>query len=391
MQKSQNCTNRKIVIALVISELGLGGAERQVVEIANQLDRAKFDVHVVSLSDHVPLRHNLKVPDANFHVLRKNMKYDLSIPFRLARLFNRIDCTICHAFLFGAEVATSVAAFLAGTPVRIMSERNADYKLGPVKTVAKRISLRSADFCIANSRRGAIFNRDLFGQPSTEYKVVYNGVNVREFFPQGRGRMRATLGLGPDKFVVGMVANFKEQKNHQMALEVLGDVAKQRKDVVFVFVGEERYVDFGRADSYAQEMLQKFDIYVEAGRCKFVGKLTNVSDFYSACDVTILTSNHEGFPNVVLESMACGTPVVVTDVSDNRFLVRQGVDGFVVPINDYGQMAKKLIDLYDQPFLVESLARNARERVTKRFSSELMSSKLAEIYTQAARQLDCMS
>ena len=117
-----------------------------------------------------------------------------------------------------------------------------------------------------------------------------------------------------------------------------------------------------------------------AGRCRLLGRVEDVERVYRACDVTVLTSRHEGTPNVVLESMACGVPVVVTDVADNATLVPEGVAGAVVPSGDAAAMAARVLALLaDEPGRRE-MGAAARRHVQERFSPRAMARQTEALY-----------
>ena len=77
-------------------------------------------------------------------------------------------------------------------------------------------------------------------------------------------------------------------------------------------------------------------------QCTFLGNRDDVELVYPACDITVLSSLREGLPNALLESMACGIPVVTTDVSDNSYVVREGETGFLVAVGDEAKMAHRI-------------------------------------------------
>jgi glycosyltransferase involved in cell wall biosynthesis len=115
----------------------------------------------------------------------------------------------------------------------------------------------------------------------------------------------------------------------------------------------------------------------------FAGNQKNVERYYNACDVTALPSLFEGTPNVALESMACGVPVVATNVSDNAYIVPDGRAGFVVASNDAKSMADRLVRLAQDRELRARMSREARAWVMKEFSCARLAEKTLAVYREA--------
>ena len=216
---ADHCAENRVLrrcAVLVISNLEYGGAQRQVVELANNIDRARFDIHVCSLSKYIPLGSQLRDSDRRLHVIRKNWKFDITVVPRLAWLLRALKADIVHGYLFDAEIAARLAGRLAGTRAIIGSERNTDHYLKRRQLVVYRLTRGCVDLTIANSNAGAAYNGRMLGYDASHYRVVHNGVNTAAFVPQDGKAIRRGLGIGEDERVVGFFASFKQQKNHSL-------------------------------------------------------------------------------------------------------------------------------------------------------------------------------
>ena len=118
-------------------------------------------------------------------------------------------------------------------------------------------------------------------------------------------------------------------------------------------------------------------------RCTFLGNRDDVDRLYPACDVTVLPSLFEGTPNVALESMACGVPVIATDVSDNSVIVPDGVAGFIVPIGDEAALASRVARVLGDRDLRLRMGVAARSWVEHEFSTARLSDKTETIFRDA--------
>lgn len=376
-------TDGKVNVMLLISDLEFGGAQRQVLEIANNLDPARFNVYVGTLSSYVPLADQLHDADTRLRVIEKRWKFDLTVLLRLARLLKSLKIDIINSFLFDALIAGRLAGRLAGTPVIVDSERNADYRIKRIQRVAYWLTKRCVDRVIANSQAGADFNARELHQNPAMYRVVHNGVNTQRFSPRDARAMRESLNIAPDEQVVGMFASFWRQKNHPALIAAARKVLDLRPRTRFMLVGDELYAGMHGTSEYKQRMNEQIDELGVRDRFLFLGNRPDVAELYGVCDVTVLPSLNEGTPNVLLESMASGVPVVVTDVADNAYIVPEGKVGFVVPVNDVDALADRLLQVIGNNELRSRMKTEARRWIEAEFSTQRLAEKTAKVFVEA--------
>jgi glycosyltransferase involved in cell wall biosynthesis len=372
----------RIKVALVISNLSYGGAERQVLELANTIDSQSFDLHLFILSKHAPLADQLRDHESRLHIVAKRHKFDITVINRLAAAFKALDIQVVHGFLFDAEIASRIAARLAGCPANIGSERNISNRNGFVKRLIYRVTSRLLDACIANSTAGTAFNHRVTGLAESRYHVVYNGVDTERFKPRDDCELRHELSLRRDQVVIGMFGSFKHQKNHPLLLQAAKLVTTQRPNVRFVFIGSTLQEGYKNTGTYKKEVIQLVEDLQLNEFCLFLGTKTDVERYYNLCDVTVLPSLFEGTPNVALESMASGVPVIATDVSDNHYVIPDGVAGYIVPLGNPEILAQKIIKLVDDERLRNRLGEQARNWAVNTFSLNQMSENVGAVYRQ---------
>lgn len=375
----------KIKVALVISNLSFGGAERQVLELANNLDEEQFEVHLFIFSDHAPLADRLKNRNQRLHVISKRNKFDITVISRLAKAFRRLGIQVVHGFLYDAEIASRLAARLAGCTAIIGSERNTRNNNGGIKRAIYRYTSHLLDACIANSRTGAAFNRSVTGLPESTYHVVYNGVDTVRFSPRDGHALRAELGLTPSDTVVGMFGSFKHQKNHPLLLSAAHRLLAHRSDIRFVFVGTTLHEGYKTTNEYSNQVVKMVQDLNLQDACLFLGGQEQVEHYYNLCDITVLPSLFEGTPNVALESMASGVPVIATEVSDNAYVIPDGKAGYIVPLAAPEILADRIERLADDRELLHRMGRQARAWAENEFSLKKMSSNTGAVYLEVLR------
>jgi glycosyltransferase involved in cell wall biosynthesis len=380
-----SATRERINLALVISNLSYGGAERQVLELANNIDTEAFDLHLFILSDHAPLAERLIDRESRLHQIIKRNKFDISVVSRLAAAFKALKIDVVHGFLYDAEIASRLAGRMAGCPAIIGSERNTSNNNGRLKRMIYRLTARLLHACIANSRAGAAFNRSVTGLPESRYHVVYNGVDTERFQPRDQEALRRELGLEQSQTIVGMFGSFKHQKNHPLLLQAAALICAERTDVSFVFIGSTLHEGYKSTGSYSAEITQLVHELKLERFCHFLGAKQDVERYYNLCDITVLPSLFEGTPNVALESMASGVPVIATDVSDNRYVIPDGVAGYIVPLGEADTLAQRIGKLVDDIPLRKKLGQQARDWVLETFSLRKMSENFSRVYREVLK------
>lgn len=371
-----------LAVCLLIGSLEFGGAERQVVEMVRTFDRKRVRPIVCSLSNEVPLAKNLPGNAEDLRIVRKRGRFDVTTVYRVAKLLRKEKIDVVHAFLADAEIVARLAALLAGRPVVIASERNTDYTTRLLPGLALKATQSLFDAMIANSRAGKEFNVRTKGIRESRIHVVHNGVDVNRFRPDSSAgsAFREKFAIPQEVPLVGMVGSFKAQKGHRYFLNMAAEVARTVPDAQFIIVGGVIRERSGTSDDYADEIRGLVRALGLEESCRFLGSQEDMLGAYNACDVTALLSLHEGTPNVVLESMACGVPVVVSDVSDNALIVDTGSSGFVVPKEDSSVASIHVQNLLQNCEMRLSMGCAARERVCSEFSLEQAALKLETIY-----------
>lgn len=373
---------------LLTSSLHYGGTERQVVELARHLDRRRFEPLVCCL-DGTRTLFDLNASPTPLVMARRRARFD-PMPFlKVGWLMHRYSIDVVHAFLYDAEIIGRLMGGLTRVPAVIGSERNSDYPPRPVKDRVQRWTSPLVDFIVANSHAGKRYLVERLGVAENKVAVIHNGVDTVRFQPGDKLGARRGLGIPDDACVVGMFSSFRPHKNHEMYFRAARRILEQRPDTRFLSVS---YVDWHPwngtvGDAYQAKLAA---LLGELGLTDRLFILTNRSDveaLYHACDVTVLTSEREGTPNVVLESMASGVPVLATDVADNALILDEASGGAVVPPGDDRALADAVCRLLNDPATLSSAGRKAREAAVDRFSLARWTSAIEALYeTTCARK-----
>jgi glycosyltransferase involved in cell wall biosynthesis len=313
-------------ILFVISELTLGGAQKQVVELAAQMVHRGHDVAIYTLNGDVPRKPELDGRGVGLYIDQKRSRLDPAVLYRLRRTISRWRPDVVHSFLFDADFYARVAAIGSGVPV-INSERNADYHLTTLQKLAQRLTRTLARGVVANTFSGKQFAERLFALPPNDVHVVWNGIRLDEIQRQARTTINyREMFFGPGVYRIAcLVAAIKPQKDYHLALDVAAQLVSKNPEWRVLFLGDKLSAPGpykagagSETTDYKEAVVKHYQGLGLSDKIKFAGLRGDVPAIVSQSDVLYMTSAHEGFPNAVLEAMALGIPVASTDYSDIR-------------------------------------------------------------------------
>lgn len=179
------------------------------------------------------------------------------------------------------------------------------------------------------------------------------------------------MGIKDSQKVIICLANLIKYKGHRDFLYAIKEI-NRLNNTHFWFVGEDRGIR-----SELESLARQLDI---EHRIEFLGTRLDIPELLAASDISVLASHEEGFSNVILESMAAGLPVVATDVGGNGEAVVNGVTGWLVPPKNSGVLAKKIIDLLENPDRAKKMGEQGRARVKAHFSVERLVNQHIALY-----------
>jgi glycosyltransferase involved in cell wall biosynthesis len=316
-------------IAYVIESLTAGGAERQMVELIRCLDHESFSVRVLTYrhDDHfLPVLERLRIP---VMTLERRNRFDPRPVLVLYDWLRTGQIDLIHSYLRTSNVYAVLARMMARRGKVVTSERSSPLHRDGLTPLHQSFAFRSADMTITNSQSARDDLITKVGINPAKVVFVPNGLDMEEFRPVDRnelGELRKRLRWPASTKIAFMSAGFIACKNHLGLLEALAGIPHRELKLRVYLAGDDTATLATINETIAKRGLSEI-VHV-------LGRRRDVVDLYRACDFLILNSIYEGTPNAVLEAMACGKPVIATNVSDVGRYVRSGDTGWLVPAGD---------------------------------------------------------
>jgi len=356
-----------IRIALCITDLEIGGAERCLAELATRLDRGRFEPVVYCLAPEPadaersclgPLRE-AGVP---VHCLGGRSRWQLFwVVLRLAWLLRRQRAQLVQTMLFHANIVGTMAARLARVPKVVaglrVAERGAEWHVRWESRLRRRV-----DRHVCVSRDVADFGWAEMRIPREKLVVIPNGVDPARY-PAPEPAKLTSLGVWAGRRAVTFVGRLERQKGVRWLIESAPDWLERLPDFDLLLVGK------GPLEPELRRLAEKLGI---PGRVHFAGWRPDVPEILAASEILVLPSEWEGMPNVVLEAMASRLPVVASDVEGVRELLGEGAKNQTVRFGDGRGLAERLARLLSDPQLAAELGAANRRRVEQEFGIERM-------------------
>jgi glycosyltransferase involved in cell wall biosynthesis len=356
-----------------------GGAQEHVFGLVSRMDRANYDVRIVSLSHGSSVR---RMEKAGFDVTVIDEPDDRTAVQALAALLSEMEPEVIHNHMYRAEVVGTRAALLLGelgckrpaiistihsSRIRCVDDRVALRQLTPlmdhVIVVSKAIEQKIAE----EGRAGA------------PVSLIYNGVDLQRYnHQQPCCTLHEEYSIPEDSPIVGVVARLEAEKGHRVLLDAWPRVLALHPEAWLLIVGE------GSERNSLEAQAATLGI---ADHVVFTGRREDVPAVTAALDVAVLPSYREAQGLSVLEAMALSRPVVASNVGGIPEMIEDEVSGLLVPPGDSAMLAAAISRLLsDHPF-ADMLAKRGHDLVHDRFCIELMTSQIEALYDEAAVRL----
>ena len=344
------------------TSMPVGGAETLLMNLVRRLDRSRFSPELCCLKQPGPLGEELAA-EIPVHSRLTAGRYDAMVLWRLKRLFlqRQIDAVVTVGAgdkMFWGRLA----ARWAGVTVVCSALHSTGWPDGIGRL--NRLLTPLTDAFIGVARRHGEHLIQGEGFPAEKVVVIPNGVDTERFRPGLDCQpQREELKIDPADQVVGIVAALRPEKNHVLFLNIAARVLEQAPQALFVIVGD------GPLRHDLERQAQELGI---ATRVRFLGTRSDTPQLLNLFQVMALTSDNEASPVSILESLACGTPVVATNVGSIAETVVDGVTGHLVPVGGVSEATEHLVHLLNHSQIGREMGARGRELVVHQWSLDGM-------------------
>ncbi len=370
----------EIRILQVIGGNDIGGAEKHLLALTRELnrDREHFSVHLVCLC-HGPLQEEAERAGIPAYTIPMRHALDLTVIPQLTKLMQQLNIAIVHTHGSRANLTARLAARRLNLPVvtTVHSSLARDYRNPLVAQAALALDRITTPLAAKVITISDFLQQEVRQRGAKSVVTIYNGIDQRDF--QGINlvnHLRQELGLAQEGPVVAAIGRLHPAKGQQYFLEAAAIVRASHPTAKFLLVGS------GPLESELRQQAQQLGV---AGNVIFTGYISHVEKVFAVSDIVCLPSLAEGMGLVLLEAMYFAKPVVASRVGGIPEVVKNGVNGLLVPPADPILLAAAIRRLLDDPTFAAKLGA-AGQASFEQFSLRKMVERTGEVYKELLQQ-----
>ncbi|WKZ48821.1 MAG: glycosyltransferase [Anaerolineales bacterium] len=384
-----------------------GGMNVYVRELTRQLGKMGIHVDVFTRSqdDHVPhVLHELgygnrvvHIPAGPEHPVPKQELANYIPEFvegiKSFVCDKKIHYDVIHSHYWMSGIAAaSLSDLWAGAPIVHMFHtlgemknriaRSDEEREGAYRIEGERQVIRRADRIVVATLAELTQLRFLYKADASKMVVIPPGVNVSRFYPIPSDEAKEFVGLKPDDRMILFVGRIEPLKGVDTLLEAMSCLQmKESRPVHLAIIGGDPSASPEKMNAEMARLKNLCEVLGLDQSVVFLGvrDQDKLSYYYSAAEVVVMPSHYESFGMVALEAMACGTPVIASEVGGLAYLVRDGETGFTIPAEEPETLCEKLSWLLNDPDLHNSMSKRAVE-YAQDYAWEKVAGQIVEVY-----------
>lgn len=357
----------------------VGGSGVIATELGKMLAERGHEIHFISSS--IPFRLNKMYPNIYYHQVEVNQyavfqypPYDLALSSKMAEVINREELDLLHVhYAIPHAVCAILAKQMSNRDVKIVTTLHGTdiTVLGydPSLATGIRFGIEKSDLVTAVSNSLIAQTHDVI-EPNKKIVPVYNFIDERVYRKVDASHLKKEFAILNDEKVVIHVSNFRGVKR-------VTDVVKAFKRISDQIPSRLLLVGDGPEMSKVTKLVDELQL---REKVLFLGKQENLEELYSLSDLMLLLSEKESFGLVALEAMACGVPVIGTNVGGIPEVIVPNETGYICELGDVEDIAKRSVSLLRDDKKHAQFSQESITRVRDYFRADIIVDQYEEIY-----------
>ena len=352
------------------STLASAGAETMMVSL---ITTDKNNEHVVC-SIYAGGIYQKKLEEIGIQTRSLNIGHKIFIPFAFVKFFFVVlkeNPQIIHSYLFLDNVIARIIGKLLLKKV-ICSKRDSDRQKPWFVHFLNRLTGWLANITVTNFTDG-IEELKYDGISERKIKYIANGKKIENYeITKKKEEVRKELGFNPNQIIITFTGRLVWYKGQEYLIKAFELVHTQYPHTLLILVGS------GNKEKELKKLVQTLHL---ENAVRFLGARNDISLILKATDIFVSPSLRDGMPGVIMEAMASGLPVIATNADGSKDLIKDNVNGLLVPVKNSSLITQKIIDLIKDKKKTRELGENAKKTIAQEFTVEEMVEKYTNLYT----------
>ncbi len=366
-------------ILFVIIQMEMGGAEKLVYNLINKLDRTRFNPSIAYFYGSKAIKDFERLNIPIFQV-RKDKKLDFSTFRQFNSIIKKENIDIVNAHHFMSLIYTFYGCKMSNT-IKLIYTEHSEWEVDKISSkwlpISKFIFSRIDKIIGVNSDVTKSLTKK-FRIPAPKAVTINNGVDLMHFGNQfDKDEIKKAIGLDLKRQVIGIVANFRKNKNHLFLLRAFAEILVDFKEVHLLLIGQGFSSDTENSENDIRQFIHnhKIDNHVT-----ILGYRSDIAQILSILDIFCLTSYKEGLPISLIEAMASGKPVIGTDVEGIRNTIVHEKNGYLVEINNIEELKRAILTLLKDNDIKIKFAQESKKQASEKYSLDACILKYTQLF-----------
>jgi len=359
-------------VAVIITKLELGGAQKVAIALCEKMNKELFEPFMICgcdgiLSDEVKQKN--KVYFVKDLIREINPVKDLKAAISIYKILKKEKPDVIHTHSSKAGILGRLCGWLARVPVIIHTTHGFSFN-DTQNFFKKNLFIFLEKFCAVFSTYLIFISKENIDKgkknkigKQDKYKFIRLGIDIDNFRNFNKPSLRQELNFNKNDVIVTTIGPFKPQKNLPDFIKVANKISKEHKNFKFIMVGD------GTLRPEFESLIEKYNI---KENIFLLGWRRDIANILHSSDFFVMTSLWEGLPISTIEAMTCGLAPIVNAVDGQKEIVKDGINGFLIPPYAIDKTCSKILYLADNPDIKAKMEQAAKETIDETYGIDYM-------------------